>query len=73
MHVSLSEYLLALQSLPVEVPIEPELKQQRIAQDAKIREEQDLRGGAVLQAVLEGGEGDETPRVSMIIWNLLHG
>ncbi|GBF92152.1 peptidyl-prolyl cis-trans isomerase [Raphidocelis subcapitata] len=51
----LKKYLDQLRSLPEEVPIEPELKPERQKQDKKIREEQDLAAGAVMQAELAPG------------------
>ena len=57
-----------LRSLPPEVPLEPEFKNQdRQKQDKKIREEQDLRGGAILTAIIEEGEGDATPGMGDLV------
>lgn len=89
---SLSAYLEELRTLPPEVPLEPEFKNQdRQKQDKKIRldlgcfgssvfvltschcdntnprEEQDLRGGAVMSAVIEEGESDETPNMGDLV------
>ncbi|KAI8469652.1 MAG: hypothetical protein J3K34DRAFT_512676 [Monoraphidium minutum] len=58
---ALKKYLQQLQALPDEAPIEPELKPQRQKQDKRIREEQDLAGGAVMYSVVEEGEGGASP------------
>ena len=59
---SLTSYLQELRSLPAEKPLEPEFKNQdRQKQDQKIREDQDLRAGAIMTAVVEEGEGESSP------------
>ncbi|KAG1666907.1 hypothetical protein FOA52_005967 [Chlamydomonas sp. UWO 241] len=54
--------------LPHEKPLEPELKHNRKQQDARIREEQDLRAGAIMQAVVEEGEGDARPGPNDLVY-----
>jgi len=59
--MTFASLLKELRAVKPEVPLEPELKHQRLKQDAQIREEQDLRAGAIMLAVVEEGEGEGTP------------
>ncbi|KAG2493708.1 hypothetical protein HYH03_008222 [Edaphochlamys debaryana] len=64
----LANYLAELRLLPPEVPLEPELKPQRLKLDKRIREEQALAGGAVLSAVLEDGDGKGSPAEGDLVY-----
>ncbi|GFR52572.1 hypothetical protein Agub_g15164 [Astrephomene gubernaculifera] len=67
-HDDFVKYLAELRSLPPEVPLEPELKPQRIKLDRRIREEQALAAGAVLSAVLEKGERGPSPKEGDLVY-----
>ncbi|KAF5841516.1 hypothetical protein DUNSADRAFT_12444, partial [Dunaliella salina] len=67
--VQLTEYLRELASTPQELLIQPVIKHQRLQHDKKIREEQELESGAILQAVLEQGkEGGEYPKPGNLVY-----
>ncbi|GLI61315.1 hypothetical protein VaNZ11_003671 [Volvox africanus] len=61
-------YLAELRTLPSEVPLEPELKAQRVKLDKRIREEQALAAGAVLTAVLDNGDSEASPREGDMVY-----
>mmetsp|Transcript_1261 Transcript_1261/g.3505 ORF Transcript_1261/g.3505 Transcript_1261/m.3505 type:complete len:651 (-) Transcript_1261:236-2188(-) len=66
--MKLGDYLQQLRSYPAEQLIQPDLKQNRQQQDKKLREDQDLASGAVLQAVVSEGEGDATPKEGDLVY-----
>uniref|UniRef100_A0A7S3VGN7 peptidylprolyl isomerase n=1 Tax=Dunaliella tertiolecta TaxID=3047 RepID=A0A7S3VGN7_DUNTE len=67
--VQLAEYLRELVSTPQELLIQPVIKHQRLQHDKKIREEQELESGAILQAVLEQGkEGGACPNAGDLVY-----
>ncbi|GAX74288.1 hypothetical protein CEUSTIGMA_g1737.t1 [Chlamydomonas eustigma] len=68
MSTSLVDYLTELRSLAPEKALEPELKQNRQEQNIKIKEDQDLRAGAVLSAIIEEGEGEDCPQLGDLVY-----
>lgn len=64
----LETYLAFLRSLPVEIPIEPELKHDRKEKDRQIKEEQDLAAGAVMEAQLCPGTGTSSPGTGDLVF-----
>eukprot|EP00798_Chlamydomonas_sp_ICE-L_P005152 gene5152-34966_t len=60
--LALAAYLEELRCIAPEAPLQPDLKGQgRQEHDKKLREDQELASGAVLQAVLEAGKGGSSP------------
>ncbi|MEW5297478.1 MAG: hypothetical protein WDW36_000684 [Sanguina aurantia] len=58
---ALADYLQELRSLPPEIPLEPELKPHRKDLNDKIKEDHELKAGAVMQAILAPGMGEDSP------------
>ncbi|KAF6261061.1 hypothetical protein COO60DRAFT_1637104 [Scenedesmus sp. NREL 46B-D3] len=51
-----------------EKPAEPELKAEKKERDRKIKEEQDLAAGAVLETTTEAGQGTATPQEGDLVY-----
>eukprot|EP00879_Flechtneria_rotunda_P002973 GHRR01003190.1.p1 GENE.GHRR01003190.1~~GHRR01003190.1.p1 ORF type:complete len:634 (+),score=228.22 GHRR01003190.1:2740-4641(+) len=65
--LALRQFLTQLKQ-PVETPIEPELKADKQDKDRRIREEQDLSAGAVLEAVIADGQGTDSPQQGDLVY-----
>uniref|UniRef100_A0A383VCY1 peptidylprolyl isomerase n=1 Tax=Tetradesmus obliquus TaxID=3088 RepID=A0A383VCY1_TETOB len=64
----LRKFLDQLKQTEVEKLIEPELKAEKKERDSKIKEEQDLAAGAVLETTTEAGQGTRTPQEGDLVY-----
>lgn len=64
----LRKFLDQLKQTEVEKPIEPELKAEKKERDRKIKEEQDLAAGAVIETTTEAGQGTRTPQEGDLVY-----
>ncbi|WIA13375.1 hypothetical protein OEZ85_006955 [Tetradesmus obliquus] len=64
----LRKFLDQLKQTEIEKPVEPELKAEKKERDRKIKEEQDLAAGAVLETTTEAGQGTRTPQEGDMVY-----
>ncbi|WIA33522.1 hypothetical protein OEZ86_006647 [Tetradesmus obliquus] len=64
----LRKFLDQLKQTEFKKPIEPELKAEKKERDRKIKEEQDLAAGAVLETTTEAGQGTRTPQEGDLVY-----